>query len=486
MKKIFTLIATALVAMGASAQTLIDFPTSKAGTAISGSTTEGTFQEIACYTLKNGYSSDGAYNENSINLTVDGGFKAGDVVTIAGGIKNADESKRGTVVIFTLDGTSTTALKKFEDFPNFQNEGAAFTNQSYTLEADADKLYLGRDGNTGTNVTLIQVTRAGGGSGDKVTYSPIVLNEGGSPALAPEFAAIVDGDIATNVVDGRSIVEISRGCVTLTAVGGTTPANVSGGGGAQQITPGAKIEGEDNKYEVASVEAWNNIEWKNGNNKTDIETPMYFLMGTGNPYVKLLCEEIITEGTPTGTYRADYVYYEPDGSKGLPITGLYYKFKSTEAGAFKVNVWGNKGNRKTYVVNSKDAKATKLYAEGYLEGQTGYLTTTQIDALHAEGADPAIIGTGTKFWGYLIFDIQAGDEVWVFQHSSQIGFGGYEFYPGSKASDIITPDGGDTGIIITKTVKNDADAPMYNLSGQKVDKSYKGIVIQNGRKFVNK
>jgi hypothetical protein len=31
-----------------------------------------------------------------------------------------------------------------------------------------------------------------------------------------------------------------------------------------------------------------------------------------------------------------------------------------------------------------------------------------------------------------------------------------------------------------------ADAPIYNLSGQKVDKSYKGIVIQNGRKFVNK
>jgi hypothetical protein len=40
-----------------------------------------------------------------------------------------------------------------------------------------------------------------------------------------------------------------------------------------------------------------------------------------------------------------------------------------------------------------------------------------------------------------------------------------------------------------ETVKNNAwnaDAPMYNLSGQQVDKSYKGLVIQNGRKFVNK
>ncbi|MBP5258583.1 MAG: hypothetical protein J6Z41_07615 [Prevotella sp.] len=30
------------------------------------------------------------------------------------------------------------------------------------------------------------------------------------------------------------------------------------------------------------------------------------------------------------------------------------------------------------------------------------------------------------------------------------------------------------------------NAPIYNLAGQKVSKSYKGIVIQNGRKFINK
>ena len=45
-----------------------------------------------------------------------------------------------------------------------------------------------------------------------------------------------------------------------------------------------------------------------------------------------------------------------------------------------------------------------------------------------------------------------------------------------------------TGIeaITTKTDAINSNAQMYNLSGQKVDKSYKGIVIQNGRKFVNK
>lgn len=31
-----------------------------------------------------------------------------------------------------------------------------------------------------------------------------------------------------------------------------------------------------------------------------------------------------------------------------------------------------------------------------------------------------------------------------------------------------------------------ANAPLYNLAGQQVSKSYKGVVIQNGRKFINK
>lgn len=42
---------------------------------------------------------------------------------------------------------------------------------------------------------------------------------------------------------------------------------------------------------------------------------------------------------------------------------------------------------------------------------------------------------------------------------------------------------GINGIVSDKAAKN---APVYNLSGQRVDSSYKGIVIRNGKKFVNK
>lgn len=45
--------------------------------------------------------------------------------------------------------------------------------------------------------------------------------------------------------------------------------------------------------------------------------------------------------------------------------------------------------------------------------------------------------------------------------------------------------GGDaTGVKSITTVKADAHAPLYNLAGQRVGNSYKGIVIQNGKKYV--
>lgn len=34
--------------------------------------------------------------------------------------------------------------------------------------------------------------------------------------------------------------------------------------------------------------------------------------------------------------------------------------------------------------------------------------------------------------------------------------------------------------------KENTNASIYNLAGQKVNKSYKGVVIQNGKKFVQK
>ena len=48
-----------------------------------------------------------------------------------------------------------------------------------------------------------------------------------------------------------------------------------------------------------------------------------------------------------------------------------------------------------------------------------------------------VIGNGGQnFWGWLTFDVEAGEEYWVFQHSSQIGFGGFEFHEGKTADEL--------------------------------------------------
>ena len=295
--------------------------------------------------------------------------------------------------------------------------------------------------------------------------------------LNTEFAAVAGegGGVANNAADGKSIVTITVGKATVTAVGGTTPANADGGG--QQITPGAVLDAEKHLYEVASVEAWNEIKWEKGN-QGDID--FWYIKGSGNPYVKMNAVENSKDDEWLGNYKADYVYYEPDGSVGLPITGLYYKFTASAAGAFKVKVWANKGNRKTFVVNAKTMKAERLLASGYINGvndeagKKKMLSVEEVDAEHHKyiygnyeaekekfdagtssktaeemaqmkaDADAMaverqfVIGNGNQnFWGWLTFDVEAGEEYWVFQHSSQIGFGGFEFYEGKTADDLI-------------------------------------------------
>ena len=368
---------------------------------------------------------------------------------------------------------------------------------------------------------------------ETVSYKAISVAGDGTKTLAPEFAAIVDGSgKATNVTKGRSVVKIDNSAIIFKAVGGTTPANADGG--AQQITPNtdklveARVEEvHGNIYEVASVEAWNDITWANDKNSDPIAADgsnINILMGAGNPYTVLLAEEIETDGTPTGTYRAKYKYYVADGSNGMPITGLYYKFTPKANGTLKVTVWSNKNNRNTFVVKESTglpmAHYTDVKIEGYINGQKAkdgdntltdvngkeilkLFTNAEIKERHdgakvADGVDsaPYVIDTGGQpFWGTLTLDVTAGEGYYFFQDSSQLGFSDFTFTYDSSTLDTSIQekdelenavDPTQAGISTVKADAANANAPIYNMAGQRVEKSYKGVVIQNGRKFVNK
>ena len=43
-----------------------------------------------------------------------------------------------------------------------------------------------------------------------------------------------------------------------------------------------------------------------------------------------------------------------------------------------------------------------------------------------------------------------------------------------------------TGVESIKTFTEKANGACYNLAGQKVDSAYKGVVIQNGKKMIQK
>lgn len=240
--------------------------------------------------------------------------------------------------------------------------------------------------------------------------------------------------------------------------------------------------------------------WGNLNKKDlskDGSVPVfYYVSGKGNPVNidKVDFEEIVTDGTPTGRYRANWEksYYAPDGSAGLPKNGTYVTLTTKVDGTLKVAIWINKGSRDIYVVKASDAKALALgidvIASGHINGQNydveddsplkGYPKfQDNITPKGAEGNDAYVVGPGNQaFWGYLTFNATANETYYVFNKNTQLGFGGYEFTAaGSSAID---------NIIADEAI--DADAPIYNVYGQRVNKDYKGILIQNGKKFINR
>ena len=491
MKKIFTLMALACMALTAQAQGKYAL---EAGTGAIAAGTQVT--AVPNITLTYGYSGEAEYKDPVGDAPTDG-YNA---YTAGNGVNGQADGSSGTTYILqpAKNGEVTVAVMLNANKAFYVLEGGTALSEynGITIAEKAAKAYkFNVKGGTTYKVTC---------KGSKLgfygfEYKVIESQEGGDDPvvptnsenynaiadgkLAPEFAAIAGegGGAATNVTDGKSIVTIKAGKATVTAVGGTTPANDTEiGGGAQQIVPGAAIEGKENTYQVAEVKAWNDVNW-GLKNQGDID--FWYITGTGNPYVDMFCVQNSKDGELVeGSYKADYVYYEPDGSVGLPITGLYYKFTASAQGAFKVKVWANKGNRKTFVVNANTKKAEKLLASGYVNGVNGadgkkkLLTVEQVDSVHriyiwgdyeaavakgkaedqtqeeydakiAQLKETAekneverqyVIGNGNQnFWGWLTFDVEPGEEYWVFQHSSQIGFGGFEFHEGVTADELI-------------------------------------------------
>lgn len=241
---------------------------------------------------------------------------------------------------------------------------------------------------------------------------------------------------------------------------------------------------------AAGADAWQLKGSADGNDALIVDgcTPQFakYIMGQGNPEVT---SWYFYEETDNGTsLRVCGTYWAPGDD--MPAKGAYWKFDAAAAGSLKVAVYINKGNHYTYVVDAATKQPlpassidvaifyqnTGFAYEGNAdEGTAKYLNVGKMadDYIlqHTNGVTqnrPAL--------GYMTFPVEAGKSYYLFNPKSQVGLYGYEFTAsGESAID---------NIIADETI--DENAPIYNVYGQRVNKDYKGILIQNGKKFLNR
>lgn len=508
MKKIFTLIATALLTMGASAQTLINYPASKDGITLK--TTDETQVTYATTKINtNTNTVDGIkfgktykYAESDeyyyATLTTEGGFKAGDVISITGCYNHAEE--KNAAIRFFSDPTGEP-IWTTENFINGRTVAEDPVAQTFALTADAATLYFGRQGNTGTFILSLTITRGGASipevwSASSLTFDPetkimqeaVKSENKGASFVIPEDANIfptgtwetanATGDISpvTNWLAAQSNPSLYATALrefTFTA----STASVS-----------MKAVSTPNT-DSSDAEAWQNDARTNMGLNTDackIKWDSYVKPKTGNP--SLGYYDFI-ETTEQGTAHRVYDDIWKIGCGKAPGKGTYYEFTFAKAGSMVMGVFMNRPNQSAVVVVDKETLNPLPYTDLSFEGFCQNNTFKYPDN-GAESTDPTYqkfnfredytidvsAQSGRPLLGYLSFPVEA-KTYFVFQPSSQVGIYGFQFTAGGDPSGVET--------IKTEKVWN-ANAPMYNLSGQKVDKSYKGIVIQNGRKFVNK
>lgn len=509
MKKIFTLLAVAFIALSANAQVIswtADDVTAAADLADGTVFSNGDFK----LTLKN-ENKKMAIDKNSQYFGT-----ATDYQNFAARLKTGgkSDSKQHLLLTIPADGTLKAYIRS----------GSSSDARVVIMEQGGEQIYnaAAKDGDavtatiSGEDKSVFPVISVGVKAGEvKLTYTDGAMyvyafefvadaqgGNGGSDepetyvaatdALAAEFAAVVNAaGVATNVVNGNSVVKFSTASVEGEGVGSADPADLAEGG--QDITVGAVISADDHTFELISINSTKDIKWARAN-QGDIDYS--YVTGTGTPAVSMVAEEIVTDGTPTGKYRVKVTPFDP-AVGGEPASCLYYKFTVKQDGALKIGIWANKGNRTTFVVDGETKQVSDYLVEGYINGQN-YTEADGVDAelvgkkkwltndeIRALGNTPYVIGAGNQpFWGNVIIDAKKDKTYWLFQGTAQIGFQGFTFAPGKAKEDLVTTAVEPIHNVVAP-VWNE-NAPIYNLAGQRVGRDYKGIVIQNGRKFFQK
>lgn len=152
---------------------------------------------------------------------------------------------------------------------------------------------------------------------------------------------------------------------------------------------------------------------------------------------------------------------------GAEPTGCAYKFETTKAGSLTVAVQLNAGKG----FHILDAKFAEVAPASY-----------NLPAAKEDGASQEFTQNdkgenivSAKSNGTVTFSVAEGGTYYVLAAGTKMGFYGFRYVTDTS-----------TGISDIQAPKSSKDSATFNLLGQKVANDAKGIVIKNGKKFINK
>ena len=194
-----------------------------------------------------------------------------------------------------------------------------------------------------------------------------------------------------------------------------------------------------------------------------------------NNYYKVVfdCEK----GTKNGLVQVSKVAYYKEGDSPTIVDISNTPETAYSVAKAKELIDAGKGLATHVYVKGKVSKASEKLNETY--GSLSYYISddgTTDNELEIYGG---LSFEGEKFTS--VDDIKVGDEVVVYGQLKKYGTT-YEL----DKNNVLISKNGTTGINKIASDASAKDAPIFNLSGQRVGKNAKGVLIQNGKKFVVK
>lgn len=193
-----------------------------------------------------------------------------------------------------------------------------------------------------------------------------------------------------------------------------------------------------------------------------------------NLYAIKVANTLTTAASSFSTYAASYpVDYSSLGLEAYAITldeaNMKVKYNKID-GVVPAN---------TPVLVKGEASKTYSLTKATTDG-TSVTTNLQV-------SDGSVVGDGSTIYAFGTKNGVSGFKVVASGVKIPAKKGYLKLSSSAAAKDFFAFGGETTGISnVSANGIDEEETPLFNLAGQRVDKSYKGVVVKNGKKFVNK